>query len=122
MSRALTLAAEWRTRLQRAADAQSGPYSQPTSPEAMDPHGAAMAAELVRLAEAHAWRPIESAPKGPLIWLWGFYWNGTDRFTRPDLGVWNPYRERWECQNGVWFGVRPTHWMPAPTPPEDTPT
>jgi hypothetical protein len=63
------------------------------------------------------WQPIETAPKDSKILLWGRYWNNTDVFQHPMVGMWNTNYQRWECNFNCWFGVHPTHWMPLPPPP-----
>lgn len=57
------------------------------------------------------WQPIESAPKGKRILVYG---NGGLQFGYLDnLGNWRSdgERKRIRC-------VAPTHWMPLPNPPD----
>jgi len=68
------------------------------------------------------WQPIETAPTdGSLILLWGRYWSDDQgEFKTPLIGQWAGNARRWEAVMATWFGVRPTHWMPLPEPPEIT--
>lgn len=95
------------------------------------PKAAAVMSELIAALEAaqeDRWRPIETAPKdGTSILL--YY---------PDSGVIEGmWFERYENGNGGQWSVvsidqhgcgccaddsdQPTHWMPLPAPPKDTP-
>ena len=68
------------------------------------------------------WQPIETAPKGRRILLWGKYWSDSQGYMDiPLIGIWNNFNERWEAAWMGWFGIRPTHWMPLPELPEDKP-
>lgn len=73
------------------------------------------------VAEVQNWQPIETAPKDKLILLWGRYWSdGQGWFNQPLMGHWVEVRDRWEAVSAVgWFGVRPTHWMLLPEPPQE---
>lgn len=79
---------------------------------------------------AMEWQPIETAPRdGTLVNVWlgeadaedvAFYcipgtrlstgWTWRQGKLRPAMGMWMPV-----------VTVRPTHWMPLPDPPKDTP-
>jgi hypothetical protein len=75
-----------------------------------------MSTDIDALAQV-AWQPIETAPMGGKILLWGKYWNDRDKFQHPLIGMWVSQENRW-CVSGEFrFGVRPTHWMPLPAPP-----
>jgi len=72
------------------------------------------AALLRERAEPPQWQPIETAPKDCELLLYGEYTSGAKGLVQ---GAWN--------HGGAMFGphwmggiIRPTHWMPLPSPPE----
>ena len=69
---------------------------------------------LLASAEPPQWQPIETAPKDCELLLYGEYTSGAKGLVQ---GAWN--------HGGAMFGphwmggiIRPTHWMPLPSPPE----
>lgn len=70
------------------------------------------------------WRPIETAPKDRTVvdlWAMGRRWPDMEWEvtcpSHPD-GVWKRAGTDWYDAMG-WLD--PTHWMPLPPPPEETP-
>lgn len=70
-----------------------------------------------KIAEAVKWQPIETAPKdGTRILLCGKNGKIADsHYGQPD-GWANP-----RCFIWPYVNANPTHWMPLPKPPEQTP-
>lgn len=70
------------------------------------------------------WQPIETAPKdgpGILAYIPSAPWHDEPHICE---AFWSLWREGggWRISdhdNGCW--VEPTHWMPLPTPPKETP-
>ena len=77
-------------------------------------------ATLAQSTVSEPWQPIATAPKNKHIMLWGKYWNDSDVFHHPMIGMWNPHSDRWEANFNGWFSVRPTHWTPLTTAPSET--
>jgi hypothetical protein len=73
------------------------------------------------------WQPIETAPKGPTILLYGkidpntkfemLTWKNNSVFT----GAWDLIDESWIPCGGTWEGpfMEVTHWKHLPEPPKD---
>lgn len=95
------------------APLSTGPHPDPLS----DVHAAC--GEPFR---SDGWQPIETAPRDRRVLLWGRYWSdGQGWFSDALSGWWSAELERWEANGGLHsysFGVRPTHWMPLPAPPQ----
>ena len=91
-----------------------------------DAEGKLMQDELVARIAANAkrdiptgWQPIETAPKDDEILLYGRYNSDSQGYMpRPMVGRWGTFHKRWEIHAGSRFGIRPTHWMPLPAPPQ----
>jgi hypothetical protein len=70
------------------------------------------------------WQPIETAPKGADIWLYGLaeVWKGSMPFRITAQGSWDADCSRWMStlydDHGQIIYFDPSHWMPLPTPPE----
>jgi len=79
---------------------------------------------LAALEEAArvAWQPIETAPKDGREILMA-YGNGTGDVSPPMVVAWCKKIRGWFIV-GVEIEVltKPTHWMPLPAPPTETPT
>jgi hypothetical protein len=75
------------------------------------------------------WQPIETAPRDGMVLLfrpsayeWGKVAPGRHNDDRHAIRP-RPYWEMWLKIGGVWESREwpPTHWMPLPQPPKDTP-
>lgn len=74
---------------------------------------------MTRLTENSGWQPIETAPKdGTEVLL--AYPGGLVK-----SGKWTlfggAYEDHWADGKRPRFGSDPTHWMPLPAPPQDSP-
>lgn len=88
------------------------------------------AAEIERLRALHQWQPIDTAPRdGTAIIALLRYRNGTV-FDEPLSIRWHDPWGQWVfsgCLIGIQNSAKdednvdPTHWMPLPPPPGDTP-
>lgn len=65
-----------------------------------------------------AWKPIETAPAGPL-WLWCPQWKmtfgGRRKAQTPSAAAYGTFLA---CTTEGWIEVKPTHWMSLPEPPK----
>ena len=73
-------------------------------------------AENERLKAAHEWRGMESAPKGTFVLVIDSEYGDHSgafvaRYTEAFSGCW--------LTSHTPHVVRPTHWMPLPTPPQE---
>ena len=86
------------------------------SSQAMEPQASPPKASI-----PDAWQPIETAPKVEDQWVLLFGPDGVD------VGEYNKYCKNWqrvrtaEYDNDGCDITPPTHWMPLPTPPNNTP-
>jgi hypothetical protein len=76
-------------------------------------HAARLVAEVRRLDELAAWRPIETAPKDGTLVL--ACWAGSGMY--PIITRWLKNAQAWTHPFNKPVNP-PTHWMPLPTPPE----
>ena len=93
-----------------------------------DADGKLMHDELVARIAANSqaaipkWQDICTAPKRVQVLLLGQYWiDGKGVITTPVAGKWSDFSQRWEITSSAYSGIRPTHWMPLPEPPQGEP-
>jgi hypothetical protein len=72
------------------------------------------------------WQPIETAPKDVKILICGGTWGCEYSplefsgwpFKEVALAIYNPEYSEWADDE---YNYQPTHWMPLPEPPQETP-
>jgi hypothetical protein len=81
-------------------------------------------ARLCELLSGRGWQPIETAPKpgilDPILGGWGkdvdmIFWDD-----EPSEGEEEGWRSATNHNGCIYASVRPTHWMPLPSPPDHT--
>ena len=81
-------------------------------------HYTRVAKSALELADAAAWRPMETAPHGVLLY-------GYEKDWSTDFGVTNCYLFQLPDEEGEYAMTAdglpcwPTHWQPLPAPPSD---